>query len=152
VGNQNEFIAIRFDPPLIRSAAMRLPVVHSPLVSHSASWGPTWICIGLGTLIANACWVAVPAVTAMAIVALGATMVTLERFRGASGAYLVVAMNLVTYCGLYALFLGATLHGVEVHVGRLGALTAIDLVASAWPISAVFAKSWQALRRCEPAA
>jgi hypothetical protein len=131
---------------------MRLPLLQPPAVSRSVQRGPAWIGVGLGLLVANAWWPAVPVVSAMALVALGATAVTVERFRGTPGAYLVVALNLVMYCCLYALFVGATLHHAGVRADhRLGTLTAIDLVASMWPLSAAFATSWRALRRFEPA-
>jgi hypothetical protein len=126
---------------------MRLPLQQVSTVRRSTPWGPAWIGMGLGLLVANAWWPAVPVVTAMALVALGATAVTLERFRGTPRAYLVVGLSLPMYVGLYGLFLGATLD----HAGhQFVALTAIDLIASVWPMSAAFVKSWQALRRCEP--
>jgi hypothetical protein len=130
-------------------ALMRLPLLQPPIASQSISWGPVWIGFGLGLLVANAWWPVVPVVTAMALVALGATEVTVQRFRGTPRAYLVVVLNLVVYCGLYALFFGATLHQAGVRADHcLGTVAAIDLVSSIWPLSTMLAKSRHALRRC----
>ncbi|HEY4231900.1 MAG TPA: hypothetical protein VGM76_00610 [Lacipirellulaceae bacterium] len=131
---------------------MRLPLLKLPVVNQSDSWGPAWIGIGLGVLVAGAWLSAVPVVTAMALVALGATTVTVDRFRGRSRADLVVVLNLLVYCSLYALFFGTMLHQARAGATRqLGPLAAMDLVASAWPLALVVVKSWHALRHFEPA-
>jgi hypothetical protein len=141
----------RFDS-VLDSAAMRLPLVQVPVLSRSPSRGPLWIGIGLGLLVANVWWPAIPAVTAMALVALGATVATVERFGRTAHAHLFVILNLTAYCGLFALFVGATLHPANVGAGhRLDALTAFDLTASAWPMTAMLVASWRALRRFEAA-
>ena len=60
-------------------------------------------------------WPGAPVVTAMAIIALGATETTLARFRG-NGAFLpVVVLHSTIYASLYALFVGATLNSMNAH-------------------------------------
>jgi hypothetical protein len=130
---------------------MRLPLLQSPAVSRPTSRGPAWIGIGLAVLVLNAWFPAVPVVTAMALVAAGATAVTVERFRATPGAYFVVVLNFLVYCSLYALFFGATLHQALARADhQLGTLATIDLAASAWPLAIAVATSWNALRSCEP--
>ena len=129
---------------------MRLPLPLPPAVSRSTSWGPAWIGIGLGLLVASFWSPAVPVVTPMALVALGATAATTDRFRGMSYGYLIIVLNLTVYCGLYALFVGATLHAAGTRAGhQIGALRVMYLIASAWPMAAIFTTSWRALRRYE---
>jgi hypothetical protein len=129
---------------------MRLPLAQLPVLSRSLSWGPVWIGIGLGLLVANFWCTAVPVVTPMALVALGATAATADRFSGIPHGYLVIVLSLAVYCGLYALFVGATLHSAGAWVGHhIGALQVTDLIASAWPAAAMFTTSWRALRRSD---
>jgi hypothetical protein len=98
-------------------------------------------------MMGNGVWPAVPVVSGMALVALGATQVTIERFRCRPHGFLVVGLNLAVYCGLYAVFVGASLHLAEMSAGHhLRAAGAIDLAASALVILATLAAAGQALR------
>jgi hypothetical protein len=129
---------------------MRLPLSRPLALSRSTSWGPEWIGVGLGLLVANVWCPAVPVVTPMALVALGATAAMADRFRGTTQGYFVIVLNLAVYCSLYALFVGATLHSAGTPAGQqIGVLQVTDLIASAWPMAAIFTTSWRALRRCE---
>jgi hypothetical protein len=95
-----------------------------------------WIGVGLVIFIA-AGWVpAMPVVTAMAILALGATNATIARFARSPALIPVVLLHAATYATLYALFIGATLHAATGSTtGRLSAWSALDLVASTLPMA-----------------
>ena len=102
-------------------------------------------------LILNGWSADVPVVTAMSLVAVGATAITVERYRGKSLGEIIVALNIVMYCGLYSLFVGATLHRAASHVDhQLGFVAAIDLAVSALPLAIAVAISYKALRAFEP--
>jgi hypothetical protein len=131
---------------------MRLPLLQSPAAARSVSWGPAWIGIGLGLLVANACSPAVPVVTAMALVALGAIGVTMNRFRGTRHGNPLVAINLLVYFCLYALFIGASLHPLNLRSERhLDRLQWIDLAASIAPMAIALDRAWRAFYRSESA-
>jgi hypothetical protein len=118
---------------------------------RSFSWNTAWIGVGLGVFILNAWSSAVPVVTAMSLVALGATTIAVERYRGKWLGEIVVVLNLVMYCGLYALFFGATLHRAASQVDhRLSVFAAIDLAASAFPLAVSLVRTCSALRPYEP--
>jgi hypothetical protein len=51
-----------------------------------------------------------PVVSAMAMVALGATMATIDRFRGTAALRAGVSAHLFAYASLYFLFVGAVCH------------------------------------------
>jgi hypothetical protein len=94
-----------------------------------------WIGVGLAILIAAAVWPAAPIVTAMAFIALGATEITLARFRGTAAFLPVVIIHAVVYAALYGLFFGAKLHGAHVSISGLGIWALSDLAISVIPIS-----------------
>lgn len=74
--------------------------------------------------------------TAMAIIALGATEVTVSRFRGSVAALPVVMLHGATYTLLYALFIGARLHGAEAASGTsVSGFAVFDLAASVMPMA-----------------
>jgi hypothetical protein len=124
---------------------MRLSVTLLPISWGAASSGPIWIGLGLSLLLVNVLWPAAPALTAMGLVACGATGVTAERFRAAPHGWLVVVLNLLVYGGLYCLFVGATLNrGGAVH--PLPTVVA-DLALSLWPMSLVLRQSWHEFQR-----
>jgi hypothetical protein len=75
-----------------------------------------------------------PAVTAMALVALGATDVTLTRFRAAPGLLPIMLLHATIYGGLYAIFVGAALHAASAEISDLPTL--VDLAASTLPAAA----------------
>ena len=131
------------------AAAMRLPHFPSSKLDARLSRAPLWIIVGLAVLIANALFPVVPAVTAMALVAFGATAATVERFRRTSAASIVVPLNLVVYCSLYALFFGATWHKAAIGPQQhLSAIQVADLAVSMTVLTALLAISWRGLRTC----
>ncbi|MEX0613412.1 MAG: hypothetical protein WD738_11930 [Pirellulales bacterium] len=71
---------------------------------------PACIGLGLATLIAAAWWPALPVATAYAFIALGATLATVDRFRGAAALRFLVVTHLFVYVSLYFLFVGAVCH------------------------------------------
>ena len=114
-------------------AAVRASFILLPTVSRSCQWAPTLIAVGLAVLLAAAWWPAVPVVTAMALVAFGATGATLARFRGRPALLPVLLVHLAIYGALYALFVAATLHASTQGNAPVGLPAAIDLAVSVWP-------------------
>ncbi|MEX2317226.1 MAG: hypothetical protein WD669_08745 [Pirellulales bacterium] len=94
------------------------------------------IASGLALLVAAACWPAAPAVTAMALVALGATSLTLPRLVHQQNAPILIAAHLFVYVSLYLLFVGAVWHGATAGP-RAGwhLWQSLDLLASLWPMA-----------------
>ena len=72
--------------------------------------GPTLIAAGMSILLLAIWSPSLPAVTAMSLVALRATDVTLSRLRGTPALLPIILLHGITYGGLYATFLGAALH------------------------------------------
>jgi hypothetical protein len=124
---------------------MRRSILSFPAGMRSAIKGPECIGIGLAILMLNGLWPVVPVLSAMALVALGATSVTVRRLCTTRNAAFLVALNLLVYCGLYILFVGATLHLAFVVGHQLGALAAIDLVLSAVPLGMAVNQTCSAL-------
>jgi hypothetical protein len=88
-------------------------------------------------LVSAMVWPNIPAITAMALVALGATDITLVRYRGTTALAPILLLHAVTYGGLYALFIGAALAAVASQpTGGLGAALILDLAASTVPAAA----------------
>jgi hypothetical protein len=106
--------------------------------------GLTPLAVGLTMLIAVAVWPRFPAVTGMALVALGATNVTAARFRDTAAFLPAMLLHLVTYGGLYVLFVGATLHAAATPPGA-SPVAYLDLAASIGPICIVFERTAAAL-------
>jgi hypothetical protein len=104
------------------------------------------IATGLIVLLAAASWPNLPVVTGMALVALGASLATVERFRGASLAAPVLFGHLATYGAIYVLFAGAALHAASRTAGGIGWVVAIDLTISIWPLAIATALVIDALR------
>ena len=115
---------------------MRTPSFRRWIALPTADRAPNLIAVGLMMLFA-APWIsAMPVVTAMAILALGATDATLARFRGAPAIVPVLLMHAATYIGLYSLFIGATLHAAAAaSPAGLGLWAALDLAASSLPMA-----------------
>lgn len=109
---------------------------HLPNDDTATRWAPKLIVAGLLVLLAAGWWPTLPTVTALAVIMLGATWATVERFRGTPALALALVVHLAVYGGLYALFVGATLHDPTDAGGRGGLATAIDLAASIWPMAA----------------
>ncbi len=99
--------------------------------------GSTLIAAGVGILLLAIGLPGVPLVTAMSLVALGTTDVTLTRFRGAPVLVPALLLHTIVYGGLYSMFIGATLHAVtESSAEGLGLPTMVDLIASTIPAAA----------------
>jgi hypothetical protein len=99
--------------------------------------GPTLIAAGMSILLLAIWSPSLPAVTAMSLVALGATDVTLTRFRGTPALLPIILLHAITYGGLYAMFLGATLHAATTSsVTALDMRSLLDLAASTIPAAA----------------
>jgi hypothetical protein len=128
-----------------RAVAMRRPLPNRTVVDFSAANGPAVIAVGLATLAAAMITPAVPAVTAMGLVALGATGVMLARFRATPMLVPLVLLNLVTYAGLYALFVGAVLHAASAQASGIPQTQLVDLAVSALPMVAVLWRSIAAI-------
>lgn len=117
--------------------------MHSPNISRSMLPplrripGTALIAVGMTLLGMAMCWPKLPAITAMALVALGATEVTLSRYGGTRVAAVVVLLHAATYGGLYALFIGATLAAAATSpAGGIGTSTVLDLIFSTIPAAA----------------
>jgi hypothetical protein len=118
---------------------------------HDVSWSTASLAVGLGVLILNGWSADVPVVSAMSLVALGATAITVDRYRGKWLGEIVVALNLVMYFGLYVLFVGSTVHRATSQSDhRLGIAAAIDLAVSVLPLAIAMVVSCNALRAFEP--
>jgi hypothetical protein len=109
--------------------------------------GTALIAAGMVLLLAAVYLPRMPAVTAMALVALGATDVTLARFRGSPAIVPILVLHAVIYGGLYALFLGAVLDvATASSATSLGHPIAFDLAASTLPAAASLRRMATALR------
>jgi hypothetical protein len=99
--------------------------------------GTTLIAAGMTLLGLAMCWPNLPVITAMALVALGATEVTLARYSGTRMAAAVLLLHAATYGGLYALFIGATLAAAATSpAGGISISTVLDLSISTIPAAA----------------
>jgi hypothetical protein len=110
-------------------------------------YGPLFIAVGLGVLLAAAWLPTLPVISSMALLAIGATRATLARFRGTPALLPVMLVHLAAYGGLYALYIGATFH--EAATGDapgLGLFQAADITASALLMGIVMAHTLSDLR------
>jgi hypothetical protein len=124
---------------------LRFPFL-SLRAAQAARWGPALIAGGLSLLLLAAWWPAAPIVSAMALLALGATGATLARFGGSPSLRPILAVHIVVYAGLYALYFGAACHAANAG-GGIDLARAADLAASVWPMIAALRISFAALRR-----
>lgn len=114
---------------------------------HHGDW--LWV----GDPLAATLWPDLPAATGMALVALGATQVTLARFRGTAAIVPVTLLHLAAYGGLYTLFVGATLHAATTRPNAmLGAAATADIALSIVPIGLALQCAWCQLCGDQPAA
>jgi hypothetical protein len=109
------------------------------------------IAAGLVILIAAGNWPLLPAVTGMALVVLGATLATVERFQGTPALVPVLFAHVAIYGGLVALFVGASLHRAAESAGGAGWRLAIDLALSIVPLAATILAVFDALRQSHSA-
>ena len=107
---------------------------------------PGLIAVGLLVLVAAGTWPLLPAVTGMALVMLGATMATVERFRGTPALAPIVVGHVAIYGSLYALFVGAVLNTTTSTSAGVGWSLAIDLAMSIVPLAATVRLVFDALR------
>lgn len=109
-------------------------------------WGPWLIAAGLALLILATWWPALPIVSALAVLTLGATAATLARYRGSPLLRGILTVHVVVYTGLYALYFGAVCHAASVEARPgLDLVRAADLAASVWPMLAALRLSFTAL-------
>jgi hypothetical protein len=100
------------------------------------NWNPRLIAIGLGVLLIAVYWPATPVVSAMALIALGATGATVPRMLGLSTAMLLLIVHLFVYSSLYLLMFGSVCHSARSGMPQAGlSLTLIDVALSLWPMS-----------------
>ena len=98
--------------------------------------GPRLIALGLTLLLASLQIPAIPVVTAMAIVTLGATQSTLARFRQSPALPTVLLFHAALYLSLYVTFVCALLYGpTEASAHALSLLKALDLAMSIAPMA-----------------
>jgi hypothetical protein len=82
-------------------------------------------------------------VTGMAMVALGATGVMLDRVRRSPVRWPVMLVHLAVYGSLWTIFVGATLHAANSRSGpRLEVLTILDILLSVVPMLAAGRMAW----------
>jgi hypothetical protein len=104
-----------------------------PEFSH---YGPRIIAVGVAILVFSAWSPAVPVVTGMALVALGATVATLARFRNSPNRAAFLLVHVCVYGSLYAMFIGALLHAAARWPDTLLRFLAIaDVAMSIWPVA-----------------
>ena len=97
-------------------------------------------------------WPAAPMVTGMAIVALGATGVMLDRVRRSPARWPVMLVHLAVYGSLWAIFVGAVLHAAHARSGpRLEALAILDVLLSVVPMLAAARWAWAECERLQNA-
>jgi hypothetical protein len=103
---------------------------------------PALIAVGLILLAAATCSPAGPAVTGMALVALGATYATTNRAPNRYALMPIVGLHLFVYASLYVLFVGAVCHGASLaHGDGYPFLLGIDLVGSTIPMALAVQRS-----------
>jgi hypothetical protein len=108
-------------------------VINRRLTRH----GPALIAVGLICLVANTYASAVPVISGMALITLGATLAVASRFRRSPAfAWLIVA-HLLVYSSLYLLFVGAVLHASFMQSSSgLSLLQSLDFALSMAPMVA----------------
>jgi hypothetical protein len=95
------------------------------------------IALGLIILVSNTYWSAVPVISGMALITLGATLAVASRFRCSAALPALIAAHLLVYSALYLLFVGATLHAAFMtSMNGLRFVQALDLGMSIVPIVA----------------
>jgi hypothetical protein len=120
---------------------------RAPFLNASPSAGPWFIAAGLSMLLACVLCPVIPAVTAMAIVTLGATLATLVRFRQSPAIATLMLLHAAVYLSLYVTFVCAVLYKpVEAYSHALSVFTALDLAASIVPIALALQAVGSALR------
>ena len=125
-------------------------LLHSQVALPTATAGPLLIAVGLGGVLASIWLPAVPVVTAMAILVLGATDATFVRFRHSPALPAIVLLHAAAYTALYGLFLGATLHAAATaSVSGVSTSTwaACDAAVSIYPMAIAIRQTCAGLSR-----
>jgi hypothetical protein len=105
-------------------------------MNSSPAVGPWLIAFGLTILLTAVLFPSIPAVSAMAIVALGATQSTLLRFRHSPVLPSIMLLHAATYLSLYLTFVCAVLYTPAAGTANaLSLLGALDLAASILPMA-----------------
>lgn len=100
-------------------------MLHATL-QHAARHAPWLIVVGVLMLVGSMAGMQFPVLSAVALMALGATLVLAQR---TGGDRLVTAAQTALYCGLYAMFVGAMFHpGSQAAIA--GPALLIDLTVS----------------------
>lgn len=123
--------------------------MKSQIKQRNAEWTAVQLApgaIGLGlVMLAGAIVWRLPAISGVALVSLGATLLTLERFRFAPSLPLILFAHCTVYGSLYLLFLAATFPGLKGDDSD-ALIPLVDLAASlaimAWVIGRMAAACW----------
>jgi hypothetical protein len=107
-GNQNEVTLLQLVLLFIRRARAVVNMSSANRLRASAI-APATIAAGLGVLVAQCWWPAVPVATGIALVALGAIIATIQRARRRSSFRGTLTLSLFVYASLYLLLAGAIL-------------------------------------------
>ena len=127
---------------------MRLPTPSLVHDSRRQAFATALIGVGVLTLVVAAGWPHAPVVSAMAIIALGATEVTIARFRANAAFVPVVLLHGTIYASLYAVFVGATLASTNAYSGSgIGAWSKLDLAVSVLPMAILARRIFLCLRQ-----
>jgi hypothetical protein len=95
------------------------------------------IAVGLKVLLVAIVWPSFPAVTAVALIAMGATSALIARFRCSPSLPVIAGAHLFVYSSLYLLFVGAVFHSaVAKPGGGMSFLLCVDVALSILPMSA----------------
>jgi prolipoprotein diacylglyceryltransferase len=121
--------------PVPRLIAMRDPSLHSSWISPNTLRGPGVIGAGIAMMIFASCCQGAAILTAVALITLGATQVTLARHRDTALLLPITILHLATYATLYALFLGATIHAANTNADRgIQWFVVLDVATSLVPL------------------
>src|SRR5262245_44368275 len=133
------------------SQSLQIPMSAGSSHISSNALGPTWITVGLAIMLVGAFYPNAPMVTAIGLIALGATEVIVSRRHGPSSVTPLILLHATTYALLYALFIGARLHmPAAAPASSLAALTLLDLAASTLPMTLAFRRVLACLRTATP--
>jgi hypothetical protein len=117
---------------------MFAPRFHLSAPALNARWAPILIALGLAQLAAGIVWHTVPVVTALTLIALGATLATIDRFRTSPALPSVLLLHSAVYGSLYILFIGASLDAAMRADAPMGWPSVVDLAVS-MPLAAAAA-------------
>ena len=93
--------------------------------------GPAMIAVGLIFLVANCYYSTIPVTSGMALIALGATLAIVSRFRCSPALPALIAAHSFVYSTLYLLMVGAVLHAAFAKSATgLSLLQTLDLAMS----------------------